>query len=269
VYSSLVTACDSSLPAFLVMASISEQLSSYSQSTGPRAKGFRLSSTIDTSRLSQLGCGGRCCKLSLTAMACFLIVTGIAIAAGAGYANQNSDVLAAIGTSFANLVLAFGVVLMFVGSIGLGGAVRESRALLSLFMCILGCFMLAMLIFGAWALSNLGKEGVVLGRAWQAMGSDQKLHIEAAYGCCGAYYWGEATDVKKCPKICQTANNCPGCFPQMISDYRQLYTAFGVVFLIVSCIMIATIVSTFCLMSGIAKAAEAKSGGGKKKGGRR
>jgi hypothetical protein len=100
--------------------------------TGARMKGFRLSSTIDTSRLSQLGCTGRCCKISLTALASFLIVTGIAICAGAGYANQNSDVLAAIGTSFANLVLAFGVILMFVGSIGLGGAVRESRALLSL-----------------------------------------------------------------------------------------------------------------------------------------
>jgi hypothetical protein len=119
--------------------------------------------------------------------------------------------------------------------------------------------MLAMLIFGAWALSNIGKEGVIIGRAWQAMTQDQKSHIEAAYYCCGAYYWGEATNTAQCPKGCTAISKCPGCFPQMISDFRQLYTAFGVVFLVISALMIITIVATFCLMSGIAKAAEAKS----------
>ena len=41
-------------------------------------------------------------------------------------------------------------------------------------MCVLGCFMLALLIFGAWTLSNLGKEGVILSRAWISMSDQQK-----------------------------------------------------------------------------------------------
>ena len=44
----------------------------------------------------------------------------------------------------------------------------------SQFMCVLGCFMLALLIFGAWTLSNLGKEGVILSRAWISMSDQQK-----------------------------------------------------------------------------------------------
>jgi hypothetical protein len=58
-------------------------------------------------------------------------------------------------------------------------------------------------------------------------------------------------------------------FSFSVSDFRQLYTAFGVLFVIIAGIMIITIISTFCLMSGIANANDKKNGGGKKKPGKR
>ena len=61
----------------------------------------------------------------------FLIITGIAICAGGGYAGQNADIISAIGGDFTNLILAFGALMIVVGSLGLAGALRESRALLS------------------------------------------------------------------------------------------------------------------------------------------
>jgi hypothetical protein len=64
-------------------------------------------------------------------MAMFLIITGIAICAGGGYAGQNADIISAIGGDFTNLILAFGALMIVVGSLGLAGALRESRALLS------------------------------------------------------------------------------------------------------------------------------------------
>ena len=74
------------------------------------------------------------------------------------------------------------------------------------------------------------------------------------------------SDVTRCPTACDPNAGCGGCIPLMITDFRQLYTAFGVIFVVVSAIMIITLVFTFCLMSGIAKAAEAKK---PKKGGKR
>ena len=41
-------------------------------------------------------------------------------------------------------------------------------------MCLLGMFLVGLLIFGAWALSNVGKEGVILGKAWQTFTAGQK-----------------------------------------------------------------------------------------------
>jgi hypothetical protein len=113
------------------MSSITEQLSSYGKSTGPRAKGFRLGATIDTSRLSQLGCGGKCCKLALMALSIFLVLAGIGILAGGAYATNNLDVIAAIGPDFTNAIIAFGVLLIVIGALGLAGAMNESRAILA------------------------------------------------------------------------------------------------------------------------------------------
>ena len=47
---------------------------------------------------------------------------------------------------------------------------------------------------------------------------------------------------------------------------RTMYTAFGVIFVIVAGIMLVTLISTFCLSSGIANAAEAKQKGKKRPG---
>jgi len=239
------------------MSTIREQLDAYKASTGPRKKGFRLSSTIDTSRLSSLGIGARCCKLSLMGLSIFLILSAIAILAGGAYAMNNLEIIAAIGPDFTNSILAFGVILLIIGSLGLAGSMKENRMVLACFLLVMGIMMLVLLIFGAWAVSNEGKEAEVMSTAWRAFSEEQKRTIANAYYCCGAYYWGVAVDDAEhnCP--C-TADQCGGCFPPMIEDYRRLYTSFGAVFIILSGIMAATIVTAYCLMSGVAKAQQSK-----------
>lgn len=76
----------------------------------------------------------------------------------------------------------------------------------------MGLMMLVLLIFGAWALSNQGKESAIISRAWQSFSRDNKKHIQKAYNCCGAYYWGSATEVADCP--CNSSQ-CGGCIPLM------------------------------------------------------
>ena len=240
------------------MSSISDQLKSYSSSTGPRAKGFRLGATIDTSRLSALGCGGKCCKLALMGLSIFLILTAIGVLAGGAYAGQNVDVVAAIGNDFTNTIIAFGVILLIIGALGLAGAMNENRMLLACFLLIMALMTLVLLIFGAWALSNIGKEANILSRAWQQMSQDQKKHIQNAYMCCGTTYWaGSFAPTRECP--CGK-NECPGgCFGKMIADYRNLYTAFGVVFILIAVVKISTIITAFCLMRSVAASEEAKN----------
>ena len=133
-------------------------------------------------------------------------------------------------------------------------------------MCLLVFFFICLLIFGAWALSNVGKEGVILGKAWTQFSAGQKATIQANYECCGANFWGQATNLDNCPLQCRPKNSCPGCFPAMIGDMRKLYTAFGVIFVIVAAIMLVTIISTFCLMSSVANSNAAKGGKGKRPG---
>lgn len=216
------------------MSSISDQLKSYSSATGPRSKGFRLGASIDTSRLSQLGCGGRCCKLALMGLSIFLFCAGVGVLAGGAYVGQNLEIGVVIGNDFTNAILAFGVILIFISVLGLAGAMRESRMILACFLLVMGIMMLVLLIFGAWALSNLGKEQVVLARAWQAFSEDEKHSVENAYTCCGAMWWGDTKDPEHtCPTVCQKKNSCGPCFPMMITDFRNLYTAFGVVFILV------------------------------------
>lgn len=247
------------------MSSIKDQLASYGRSTGPRSHGFRLSSTIDTSRFSKLGCGAKCCKFSLMGLSIFLILVGIGTLAGGAYAMNNLEVVDAIGPDFTNCIIAFGVLLIIIGSLGLAGSMNESRAVLACFLVLMSLMCLVLLIFGAWALSNQNKEGNILARAWQQMTSDQKHRIEKAYGCCGAHYWGSATNPAMCP--CNQ-NECGGCIPRMITDFRNLYTAFGAIYIIVAAFMLLTLVVAYCLMSGIAKSQE-KPGKGQKGKGRR
>jgi hypothetical protein len=246
------------------MSSLSDQLKAYSSTTGPRSKGFRLGASIDTSRLSQLGCGGRCCKLALMGLSIFLFCAAIGILAGGAYANSSLEIQAAIGNDFTNSIIAFGVILLFISVIGLAGAMRESRMILACFLLIMGLMMIVLLVFGAWALSNLGKEAVILARAWQAFSASEKVAVQNAYTCCGTTYWGGATDTKDCP--CPKTE-CGGCFPKMITDFRNLYTAFGVVFILIGVVLLAGLVTAFCLLKGIASAEEAKNP--PKKGGRK
>lgn len=121
---------------------------------------------------------------------------------------------------------------------------------------------LVLLIFGAWALSNLGKETVILSRLWSNMSQNEKTSIQNAYKCCGATYYGAWTDPATC-----TCAPCSGCFSPLITDFRNMYTAFGALFIIVASIMIVTLVVAFCLVSGIANAQENQAKG--KRGGRK
>lgn len=190
-------------------------------------------------------------------------LVGIGTLAGGAYAMNNLDVIDAIGPDFTNCIVAFGVLLIVIGSLGLAGSMNESRGVLACFLVLMSLMCLVLLIFGAWALSNQKKEGEILSRAWQQMTTDQKMRIEKAYPCCGAYFWGSATNPELCP--CNR-DQCGGCIPPMITDFRNLYTGFGAVYIIVSGFMLLTLVIAYCLMSGIAKSQEEQAKGRKGKG---
>lgn len=61
----------------------------------------------------------------------FLVVAGIGVMAGGAWCMNNLEVTAAIGSDFTNAVIAFGVLLIVIGSLGLAGAMNESRVILA------------------------------------------------------------------------------------------------------------------------------------------
>lgn len=224
----------------------------------------RLAITIDTGRLSKLGCGGKCMKFYLYGMSIFLMCVGIAFLAAGAYVKNMVEFNEMAGSTLANGVIAAGVFLLLCGALGAGGAWNESRPVLTAFNIFMGLLFVMLLIMGAYAASKIGQESDIVGRAWINFDQDTKTTLQQALGCCGATSYYLATDINSlgCYKDVTyvfNANNPPAtqyqciqcCFPKLISKLKASYTGIGVAGIVIAVILISSLVASCVVVSGL------------------
>lgn len=235
--------------------SIREQLAEYERNVGQRTG--RMAVTIHAGQTA-LGCGAQLVKKFLIAFCFSTCVFGIIVLATGSYARNSSDLNTLIGDGFTSAVLSMGVFLLVFGAIGLCGSMNESRLVLMIFGFLLSLLFVTLLILSAYALSMIGSESALLGKFWQAAGNDERKHVQLYYECCGAYFKGQS-DAIPCGQTRDYSSWAPACIPLMVPDLKKLETGFGVTGIFLAVYLLTGIISTFCLMTGIGAANDAKN----------
>jgi len=239
------------------MSSIRDQLSSYDKKVGPRVGG-RLAVTIDTSRLSHLGCGARCLKYFLMGFNVFIMVAGGALVAAGAYA-QSSDVFALAGPGVINAVISMGALLVGLGSIGLIGSMNESRFFLSIFGTLLVLMMLVLLILGSICISYQGQEDSLVARTWLTISPEERCRIEFDYTCCGLVTFNDSYGWNGYACNNGANSNCPaqattGCVYILGNQLRSYWTGFGAAGITMGIILLVGLATSCWLMTGITNA---------------
>lgn len=220
----------------------------YFRSLGTRSG--RLAVTVDTSRLSRLGFSGKCCKYVCMGLSMFLSVAGIAILAAGAYVGKNEQIFDVVGQGFANAVIAVGVFLFITGAFGLAGALNENRLLLNIYAAVLVILLIILFVLGSFAVSKTGQELDVVGRAWQYLSNDERVHVEIFYICCG-FNWATQLPGVPCPN-----GNPPPCAPMLAADYKKMAQGFGGTGIFLGIVALTGVISACCINNAIDKQLE-------------
>ncbi|XP_018011681.1 tetraspanin-31 [Hyalella azteca] len=191
-------------------------------------------------------CGSfTCSKNSLIALNIVYVLVAILLIGVAGAAKYT-----AIVTSLAIVsgIIACGVFLLMISTVGLIAASRHHQVLLFFYMIVL--FIIFVIQFGvacACLAINENQQEIALNKGWSASSDELKREAQMVYNCCGydsltnsSYTHPECTMVKNdkgvecCPGAtaanCCTDDNscqCPVCKPRLMTAIGQAFSAVG------------------------------------------